>query len=257
VKDFSLSDLDMIVNLASRASPKDFPLYPLEIIRALTIGSMNLLELCRRTDARYLLASSSEVYGEVEKIPTPETYRGNTSCIGPRSCYDEGKRIAEAIAIAYMRKYDIDVRIARIFNTYGPRMRKDDGRAVPNFIESAFKNEPLTIYGTGEQTRSFTYIDDLIEGLLLFLESERISGIPINIGNNEETKIINLAKLIIRITDSTSSIKLLPPLEDDPSRRVPDIRRVKELLGWVPQTNLERGLRQTVAMWDLRDEDNA
>ena len=240
---------DAVLHLASPASPADFERYPLEILAAGSAGTRQALELARRKEARFLLASSSEVYGDPAVNPQDESYWGNVNPIGPRSAYDEAKRFAEALTVAYQRKHGLQTRIARIFNTYGPRMRRDDGRVVPAFIEAARNGKPLLIHGDGRQTRSFCYVSDLVEGLVRLLESEE-SG-PVNLGNPSEITILELAHKIIGITDSNSPVQFGPALDDDPRRRCPDISKARSCLGWKPQVSLDEGLRLTVA-WSER-----
>ena len=238
--------LDFVLHLASPASPADFPRIPVDILMTGALGTYNALELAVRKGAVFLLASTSEVYGDPQMIPQPEVYWGHVNPIGPRSCYDEAKRFAEALTMAYRRKKGLPVRIARIFNTYGPRMRPDDGRVIPNFVTQALKGEPLTVYGDGLQTRSFCYVDDLVEGLWRLMNTEIDDALPVNLGNPREVPIIEVAKLVKELTGSDSPIvfKTLP--KDDPKRRCPDIRRARELLGWEPKVPLEEGLRRTV-----------
>jgi len=240
--------IDLIMHLASRASPLEFDKYPIEIIRANTLGTMNMLELARKYNARLLFTSTSEVYGDAKVIPTPETYNGNVNPVGVRGCYDESKRCGEALCMAYLRQYSLDVRIARIFNTYGPRMRADGvyGRVVPRFITQALNNEPITIFGDGKQTRSFCYVTDQIEGLLRLAWFDECKGEVVNIGNPNEITILKLAEIVKKITNSNSEIRLYPPMPDDPRRRCPDISKAKRLLNWTPKVELEEGLRRTV-----------
>lgn len=236
--------VDAVFHLASRASPKDFPDFPIQIAKVNTIGTYMLLGLAKAKAARFLLASTSEVYGDPEVHPQPESYRGNVNPVGVRGAYDEAKRCAEAFTMAYHRVHGIDTRIARIFNTHGPRIRADDGRVVPNFIQQALAGEPLTVYGDGSQTRSICYVDDLVAGLLALYD--RGDAMPFNIGNPQEVTVRELAEIVIRLTGSKSSIELLPMPEDDPKRRCPDITRARSILGWEPRTGLEDGLRRTI-----------
>lgn len=240
--------VDAVMHLASRASPLGFDKYPIEIIRANTLGTMNMLELARKYGARLLFASTSEVYGDAKVIPTPETYNGNVNPVGVRSCYDESKRCGEALCMAYLRQYRVDVRIARIFNTYGPRMRADGvyGRVVPRFITQALNNEPITIFGDGKQTRSFCYVTDQIEGLLRLAWFDHCEGEVVNVGNPNEITILELAEIIREITNSSSEIKFYPSMPDDPRRRCPDIVKAKDLLKWEPKVNLREGLNKTI-----------
>ena len=240
--------IDYILHLASRASPEDYMEHPVETALVNSLGTYYTLELARKHDAIFLLTSTSEVYGDAQVIPTSESYWGNVNPIGIRACYDEGKRFAEALALSYYREYGLDVRISRIFNTYGPRLRADGpyARVVTRFIHQALKNEPLTVHGDGSQTRSFTYVRDTIEAHMLILFKEKCRGEVINVGNNVETKIIDLAKLIIKLTGSKSGIVFTEPREDDPRRRCPDIAKAMSLLGWRPLTSLEEGLKKTI-----------
>jgi UDP-glucuronate decarboxylase len=240
--------LDFVVHMASRASPLEFGTFPIQIMKANTLGTWIALGIAKRHRARLLFASTSEIYGNSRIIPTPETYHGNVSTLGIRGCYDEAKRAGEATCMAYMRQHGVDVRIARIFNTYGPRMRADGyyGRVVPRFISQALQNEPITIFGDGSQTRSFCYVTDLIEGLLRFIANDDANGEVINIGNPNELSITELAYLIKKITGSTSPLQYLPLPPDDPRRRCPVITRAQELLGWSPKVDLETGLKKTI-----------
>lgn len=236
--------LDYILHFASPASPIDYLELPIQTLKVGSLGTHNALGVARGKKAKFLLASSSEVYGDPLVHPQPEDYWGNVNPVGPRGVYDEAKRFAEAITLAYHRVHKVEAHIARIFNTYGPRMRKKDGRVVPNFISQALSNESLTIYGSGTQTRSFCYIDDLIEGIYRFMDSDIY--LPVNFGNPKETTIIELARAIIKLTGSSSSLiyKELPI--DDPKVRQPDITRAKKNLGWEPGVSLEQGLKKTI-----------
>jgi len=237
-------DVSHVLHLASPASPVDFSAYPVEIVRVGTLGTDNLLRLALAKGARFLLASTSEVYGDPLVHPQPESYWGNVNSIGPRGCYDESKRCAEAFAMAYHRSAGVDTRIVRIFNTYGPGMRLDDGRVVPNFVGQALRGEPLTVYGDGSQTRSFTYLTDLVAGLLAVLD--RGDELPFNIGNPVETSVLEFARRIIAATGSKSEVVFRPLPQDDPKQRCPDISRARTLLGWQPSVELEEGLALTV-----------
>lgn len=237
-------DADWIFNLASPASPPDYMAHPITTMRTGSFGTYNLLELAKKRDASILLASTSEVYGDPQMHPQREDYWGNVNPVGPRSVYDEAKRFSEALTMAYKRYYGLDTRIARIFNTYGPRMRENDGRAIPNFIAQALRGEPLTVYGDGSQTRSFCHISDMIRGLYLLMES-RYSE-PVNIGNPNELSILELAKLIIDLTGSDSRIEFEPLPIDDPKARMPEITRIKEAVGWEPRVGLRDGLKDTI-----------
>ena len=242
--------VDLVFNLASPASPKDYLAHPVETLRTGAEGSRNLLELALKKGAAYVLASTSECYGDPLEHPQKETYWGNVNPVGPRSCYDESKRFAEAITMAYHRRHGLPTHIARIFNTYGPRMQHDDGRIVPNFIRQALRGEPMTVYGDGSQTRSFCYVDDLVEGLIrLSRSAERL---PVNLGNPEERTVLEFAELIRTLTGSRSEIVFEPLHEDDPQRRRPDIGKAQAVLGWSPRIGLEEGLRRTIE-WFRRE----
>jgi nucleoside-diphosphate-sugar epimerase len=245
--------LDAVMDLASPASPSDFATLPLEILAVGSTGTRNLLDLAVIKQARFFLASTSEVYGDPLVHPQPETYWGNVSSIGPRSCYDEAKRFSEALTMAYLRVLDADVRIARIFNTYGPRMRPDDGRVVGNFITQALRGDRITLYGDGVQTRSFCYVDDEVRGLIAVLDGH-LTG-PINIGNPDEFTIRELAELVIDITGSKSPIVTVPlpaEREGDPMQRCPDITLINSTYGWTPTVSLRDGLSEMIEA--LRDE---
>jgi UDP-glucuronate decarboxylase len=239
-------EVDEIYNLACPASPIHYQNDPVQTTKVNVHGSINMLGLAKRLKARILQASTSEVYGDPSVHPQTESYRGNVNPIGPRSCYDEGKRCAETLFFDYRRQYNLDIKIARIFNTYGPRMHPNDGRVVSNFIIQALKRETITVYGNGEQTRSFCYVEDLIDGLtrLMNMPSE-VTG-PINLGNPIEVRIIDFAELIKRIVGSKSEIRFEPLPEDDPCRRKPDISLAKKTLGWEPKVPVEEGLKKTV-----------
>jgi dTDP-glucose 4,6-dehydratase len=238
-------EVALVMHLASPASPGDFPRLPLEILRANSAGTWNMLDLALDRGARFLLASTSEVYGDPLVHPQTEEYRGNVNSIGPRAVYDEGKRFSEALTMAYHRSRRLPVSIARIFNTYGPRMRADDGRVIPTFIRQALAGQPLTIFGEGSQTRSFCYVEDMIRGLLALAESDLVG--PINLGNDHETTVLEMARLIIEIADSQSATVHRPLGEDDPKRRKPDITKARQLLGWQPRVPIREGLQQTIA----------
>jgi UDP-glucuronate decarboxylase len=240
---------DCILHLASRASPEEYQKHPVKTLQSNSVGSFNMLEMARKHGARILFASTSEVYGDSEAIPTPESYWGNVNPIGVRSCYDEGKRFGEALFMAYHRQYGVDVRIARIFNTYGPRLRSEGGygRAVSRFISQALANEPLTVYGDGAQTRSFCYVNDTVRGLLSLLIDPKGRGEVVNIGNPEEITILELAQRIRRLANSRSPIEFHPLPKDDPKRRCPDINKARKLLRWKPRISLEQGLARTIA----------
>ena len=241
--------LDEVYHFASPASPKDFERIPVEILMAGSAGTHNALELALASDARFLLASSSEVYGDPVVHPQHEDYRGNVSTTGVRSVYDESKRYAEAITTAYHRKHGLNTRIARTFNTYGPRSKSDDGRVVPTFISQALAGTPLTVYGDGTQTRSLQYVDDLVEGVLRLMHSDEDR--PVNIGNPVEYTVREIAEMIIELSGSDSEIVHQPLPGDDPKRRCPDITRARETLGWEPRTPAREGLQKTLA-WFAR-----
>lgn len=240
---------DYVLHLASRASPFEFDKHPLEILRANTFGTVNALEIAKRDGARLLFTSTSEVYGKATVFPTPESYPGVVNIHGVRGCYDEAKRAGEAFCMAYFREHGVDIRIARIFNTYGPGMRADGiyGRVVPRFISQAITNEPITIFGDGSQTRSFCYVTDQVEGLLRLAASDNARGNVVNMGNDREYTVLDLAHIIRKITKSQSGMVFSPLPEDDPQRRWPDIDRVKTLLGWSPKVSLEEGIKKMVA----------
>lgn len=235
---------DAILHLASPASPTDFAVLPVEILRVGSVGTLHLLERARADGARFLLASTSEVYGDPAVHPQPETYWGNVNPNGVRSVYDEAKRFAEAATMGYHRAYGVDVAIVRIFNTYGPRMRPDDGRAIPTFITQALRGEPITVHGTGRQTRSICYVDDLVRGILALLDSTEIG--PINCGTEHEMTMRELAETIVRLAGSSSPVTLVERGEDDPERRRPDLSRAHALLGYSPQVAPEAGLHRTI-----------
>lgn len=239
-------EVDEIYNLACPASPIHYQFDPVSTTKTSVIGAINMLGLAKRTKARILQASTSEVYGDPVVHPQEESYWGNVNPIGPRSCYDEGKRCAETLFMDYHRQNKVDIKIIRIFNTYGPRMRPDDGRVVSNFIVQALKGEDITIYGDGKQTRSFQYIDDLVEGMIRMMASENFTG-PVNLGNPREFTMIELAELVLKMTNSKSKIIFTPLPTDDPKQRKPDITLAKEKLnGWEPTIRLEEGLIDTI-----------
>ena len=237
-------DVDAVMHLASPASPKDFTEIPIKILKVGSLGTHNLLGLARARNARFFLASTSEVYGDPLVHPQVETYWGNVNPIGPRGVYDEAKRFAEAMTMAYHRQHGVDVRIVRIFNSYGLRMRPDDGRVVSNFVMQALRGEPVTIYGDGTQTRSFTYVDDEIRGFLLLLDSGYVG--PVNIGNPNEFTVAQLADLVLELTGSSSEIVRRPLPVDDPTQRRPDITLARTVLGWEPEIQLREGLARTI-----------
>jgi len=248
----SLPPVDRIVHLASRASPTDFTSHPVEIALTNTKGTRLLLDHARACDARFLYASTSEVYGDPEEHPQSEEYNGNVNIRGSRGCYDESKRFGETLVEAYIRKYGVDARTVRIFNTYGPRMRPSDGRVVPTFVAQALQNQDITVYGDGEQTRSFCYVDDMIAGLRAVLDAADPTYDVYNVGNCNELSINELAELIIYITETDSVITYDPLPEDDPCRRQPDISRIQADLGWKPSISLKMGLNETIDYFQRR-----
>jgi dTDP-glucose 4,6-dehydratase len=245
--------LDMVLHFASPASPVDYLDMPIQTLKVGSLGTHNALGLAKDKGAVFLLASTSEVYGDPQVKPQREDYWGNVNPIGPRGVYDEAKRFAEAMTMAYHRAHNLDTRIVRIFNTYGPRMRMRDGRVVPNFITQALKNEPITVYGKGEQTRSFCYIDDLVRGLHRLLEVEH--HLPVNLGNPHEMTVLEFAKKIITLTASKSEIVHQPLPQDDPQVRQPDITKARELLGWEPEVDVDEGLQRTIEYFRERLRD--
>jgi dTDP-glucose 4,6-dehydratase len=247
-------DFDIVFHFASPASPRDFSRIPLEVLKAGSYATHNALELAHRKGAKFMLASTSEVYGDPLINPQPETYWGNVNSVGPRSCYDEAKRYAEAATIVYRDHFGLDTRIVRFFNTYGPRMRLDDGRVVPNFIAQALRNEPLTVYGNGEQTRSFGYYADIIDGVYRLAMSDYQQ--PVNLGTHEERTIYQFAKAVIEAIGSKSEIIHLDAAVDDPKQRHPDITRAETILDWHPSTSLADGLAQTIAYFRDKVETN-
>jgi UDP-glucuronate decarboxylase len=246
-----LLEVDQIYNLACPASPIHYQYNPVKTVKTCVMGTINMLGLAKRVRARILQASTSEVYGDPQVHPQPEKYWGNVNTVGIRSCYDEGKRIAETLMMDYHRQNKIDTRIARIFNTYGPRMLENDGRVVSNFIVQALRGKEITIYGTGKQTRSFCYVDDLIEGLVRLMNSEGVHE-PINLGNPGEFTIRELANEIVHVCDVAVPVKFFPLPEDDPKQRCPDIRRAVQILDWSPKIPLGEGLRLTVDYFSKR-----
>ena len=236
--------VDCVLHWASPASPIDYLMLPIQTLKVGALGTHNALGLAKAKQARFVLASTSEVYGDPQEHPQRETYWGNVNPIGPRGVYDEAKRFAEAITLAYHRTHGVDTKIVRIFNTYGPRMRLRDGRAVPAFMSQALRNEDVTVFGDGTQTRSFCYVTDLVDGVLRLMESDTHD--PVNIGNPHEVTIEQIARTIISLVGSTSRIVYRPLPQDDPKQRRPDITRARTLLGWQPQVDLEEGLAKTV-----------
>ena len=237
-------DLDWVMHFASPASPKDYLEYPIKTLKVGTLGTHNCLGIAKDKKAKFFLASTSEIYGDPQVHPQPEEYFGNVNSIGPRSCYDEAKRAAEALTFAYHRQHNIDIRIARIFNSYGSSMRLDDGRVISNFIYQALTNKDITIYGDGSHTRSFCYIDDLLDGMIKFMQIDY--SLPLNLGNPDEFTVMELAKKILKLTNTKSKIKFSPLPQDDPKRRQPDITKAKKLLSWQPKISLEDGLKKTI-----------
>jgi len=244
--DLPTDAVDEIYNLACPASPIHYQRDPVRTIRTNVHGTINALELAKRCDARLFQASTSEVYGDPEIHPQPEAYWGRVNPIGPRACYDEGKRCAETLCFDYHRQYGLRIKIARIFNTYGPRMQPDDGRVVSNFIVQALRGAPLTLFGDGRQTRSFCYVEDMVEGLIALMETEDAITGPVNLGRADEFTIRELAESVIRLTASPSTIVRRPLPEDDPVQRLPDLGLAERLLGWRAATDLETGLRATI-----------
>ncbi len=240
------AEVDQIYNLACPASPVHYQYNPIKTVKTSVMGVINMLGLAKRCKARILQASTSEVYGDPKVHPQVESYWGNVNPIGIRSCYDEGKRCAETLMMDYYRQNKVDIRIARIFNTYGPKMAVNDGRVVSNFIIQALRNEPITVYGDGNQTRAFCYVSDLVDGLIKLMNNDKKFIGPVNLGNPSEFKIIDFAKLIIKLTNSNSEIVFEPLPSDDPIQREPDITIAKTVLDWVPTVNIENGLIKTI-----------
>ena len=243
-------EVDRIYNLACPAAPIHYQFDPVQTTKVNVHGSINMLGLAKRLRAEILQASTSEVYGDPEVHPQLETYVGSVNPIGPRACYDEGKRCAETLFFDYHRQYGLKIKVARIFNTYGPRMHQNDGRVVSNFIVQALKKEPITIYGDGLQTRSFCYVDDMVNGLINLMNSQDAITGPINLGNPEEITMLELANKIIKLTNSRSEIIFRPLPADDPKQRKPDITLAKEKIGWSPEVSLDEGLQKTIAYFD-------
>lgn len=237
-------EVDQIYHLACPASPKNYQYNSIKTIKTNILGTLNILGLAKRTKARILLTSTSEVYGDPQISPQVEEYWGNVNPIGIRSCYDEGKRLAETLMMEYHRNCGVDTRIVRIFNTYGPRLQKDDGRVVSNFIVQALQNKPITVYGDGSQTRSFCYVDDQINGLIKLMDSDY--NLPVNIGNPHEITVKEIAEIIVKLTNSKSEIVYEELPKDDPTKRKPDITKARTILGWEPKVGLEEGLTKTI-----------
>lgn len=240
-------EVDRIFNLACPASPVHYQLDPVQTTKTSVHGAINMLGLAKRVKARILQASTSEVYGDPEVHPQVESYWGRVNCVGPRSCYDEGKRCAETLFFDYQRQHNLDIKVIRIFNTYGPRMHPNDGRVVSNFIVQAIRGENITIYGSGSQTRSFCYVDDLIEGMLRMMDSDRDFHGPVNLGNPGEFTMLELAEHVLRLTGSKSRLVHEPLPQDDPRQRQPDIALARDRLGWTPTVGLEDGLKETIS----------
>jgi dTDP-glucose 4,6-dehydratase len=242
--------IDGVLHLASLASPRDYLKFPIETLESGSTATRNLLEVARRFESRFLVTSTSECYGDPLEHPQVETYWGNVNPVGPRSCYDESKRYAEAITMAYHRKYGVRTNIARIFNTYGPRMQLQDGRVVPAFLDQALRGEPITIFGDGSQTRSFCYVRDMVDGLTRLMSSDE--RYPVNLGNPQELTILEFAHKIRDLTAARVPLKFEPLPEDDPKRRQPDITKAQSVLGWSPKVALDEGLRETVAWFQQK-----
>lgn len=240
---------DVIFHMAAHASPDEYMIHPIETLQTSASGTQKIAELARRCDATLLFASTSEVYGDAEIVPTPESYWGRVNPIGPRSCYDEGKRFAEALLMAYCKQYRLDVRLPRIFNTYGPRLREDGfyGRAMSRFIMQALTEKPITVYGDGKQTRSFCYITDTVTALMLLASNKDAKGEVVNVGNTQEVTILELAEKIRKTTESRSIIEFHPLPKDDPKRRSPNINKLEGLVGWKPSVTFEDGLKKTIS----------
>ncbi|HEV2421540.1 MAG TPA: UDP-glucuronic acid decarboxylase family protein [Candidatus Acidoferrales bacterium] len=242
--------VDAVLHFASPASPDDYLEFPIETLKVGSLATFHALELARAKHTRFLMASTSECYGDPEVSPQPETYWGHVNSIGPRSVYDEAKRFSEAVTMAYHRKHGVDTRIVRIFNTYGPRMRLNDGRALPNFLYQALSGQPITVYGDGKQTRSFCYVSDLIEGILRLLDSDE--HLPVNIGNPQEITILEFAERVRALTGNQVPLTFKPLPQDDPKRRRPDIAKARRLLKWEPKVGLEEGLQRTLEYFQAK-----
>ena len=245
----SKENFDYIFHMAAHASPEEYQTHSIETLQTSALGTFTMAELARKNDATLLFASTSEVYGDAEVIPTPETYWGNVNPVGPRSCYDEGKRFAEALLMAFSKQYGLDMRIPRIFNTYGPRLREDGlyGRAMSRFILQALTSQPITVFGDGKQTRSFCYVTDNITGLLLLTENPKAKGQVVNVGNTKEITVLQLAEKIKKATKSKSKIEFFALPKDDPKRRCPDTSKLQSLVGWKPNMPFEEGVERTIA----------
>jgi len=245
---------EIIFHMAGHASPDEYQQHPIETLQTSALGTENMAELARKNDAVLLFASTSEVYGDAEVVPTPESYWGKVNPIGPRSCYDEGKRFAEALLVAYHKQCGLDVRIPRIFNSYGPRLREDGlyGRAMSRFIMQALADEPITVYGDGQQTRSFCYITDTVTGLMLLMAGDNAKGEVVNVGNAQEKTILELARKIKELTKCKSSLVFQPLPKDDPKRRCPDSDKLEKMVGWKPEVSFEEGLKRTIGWFSLK-----
>jgi UDP-glucuronate decarboxylase len=245
----SRGKLDLIFHMAGHASPEEYQVHPIETLQASSFGSATVAELARKNDATVLFASTSEVYGDAEVVPTPESYWGRVNPIGPRSCYDEGKRFAEALFLAYFKQYGLNVRIPRIFNSYGPRLREDGfyGRAMSRFITQALANKPITVYGDGKQTRSFCYITDTVTGLMLLAATDKAKGEVVNVGNSKEVTVLELAETVKKLTKCKSQLTFHPLPKDDPKRRCPNTSKLQKLTGWKPKMTFKKGLERTIA----------
>jgi len=250
-----LVEVDWIFNLACPASPVHYQYNPVKTVKTNVMGTLNMLGLAKRVKARILQASTSEVYGNPQVHPQPENYAGQVNTVGLRSCYDEGKRVAETLMMDYHRQSQIDVKIVRIFNTYGPRMNADDGRVVSNFVVAALRGEPIVIHGDGQQSRSFCYVTELVDALYRMMKTENFTG-PVNTGNPDEFTVIELAEKVLEMTNSVSKIIKVDSREDDPVRRKPDISLAKQRLGWQPEISLQEGLRSTIDYFEQLLKDN-
>ena len=242
--------VDYVLHFASAASPVDYLAHPIKTLKAGALGTWVTLGLARAKGARFLIASTSEVYGDPQVAPQPETYWGNVNPVGPRGCYDEAKRFAEAMTMAYNRQHGVNTAIVRIFNSYGPSMRPDDGRVIPSFVAQALRGDPVTVFGDGTQTRSFCYVTDLVDGIVRLMRTDAHD--PVNLGNPHEITVLECARLILRLTRSASPIVFRPLPQDDPTRRCPDITRARTLLGWEPMVPLDEGLARTIEWFSAR-----
>lgn len=245
-------EVDQIYNFACPASPVHYQFDPVQTTKTSVLGAINMLGLAKRVKATILQASTSEIYGDPEMHPQHESYWGNVSTVGPRACYDEGKRCAETLFFDYRRQHNLPIKVVRIFNTYGPRMQANDGRVVSNFVVKALKGDPITIFGDGSQTRSFCFVSDLIEGMMRMMDTDPDVTGPVNLGNPNEFTIRELAEKVLEMTGSRSTLDFLPLPQDDPRKRQPDIERAREMLGWEPKVELEEGLKETIAFFDAQ-----